>query len=312
MVSRSGAGWVGSVGGFYRTSDGVRDPQFKADEGGQFTGTLSRDFDTGNVMFFARYLNDKNQFITPIPLIQSGTDHFSAYPGFDPLKDTYNSKALQHVSLPSYPGGTNADLADGRGAEFSFFGANLDWEFADGWTTREPACSSTLATRTRTRCSHRAIPRRLPKSCSRCRPISGGYALPAGAVATSNLVGGGAVDPNQSVIKQGWWHIHKRLFNLNNDVRVSKKIFEGNTLTLGAYVAYYTMDDKWSLGNTMLMTQYAERAAHHGELRAGGQTFQLTDPQGFLDLRRLQHRRSVATQATRRSTFPTRGASTNG
>ena len=30
-------GWYGSAGGFYRSSDGVRNPQFPADQGGQFT-----------------------------------------------------------------------------------------------------------------------------------------------------------------------------------------------------------------------------------------------------------------------------------
>src|ERR1044072_7753786 len=35
-----GEGWYGSIGGFYRMSDGVRDPQFLADDGGQFTATL--------------------------------------------------------------------------------------------------------------------------------------------------------------------------------------------------------------------------------------------------------------------------------
>ena len=39
--------WYGSVGGFYRDSDGVRDPQFPADKGGQLTATLTHEFDTG-------------------------------------------------------------------------------------------------------------------------------------------------------------------------------------------------------------------------------------------------------------------------
>src|SRR5699024_10126565 len=33
--------WFGSIGGFWRKSDGVRDPQFPADKGGQLTATLS-------------------------------------------------------------------------------------------------------------------------------------------------------------------------------------------------------------------------------------------------------------------------------
>src|SRR2546429_4142111 len=53
-------GWDGSAGGLYRSSNGIRDPGFKADEGGQFTATLAHDMDHGTVMFYSRYLNDKN------------------------------------------------------------------------------------------------------------------------------------------------------------------------------------------------------------------------------------------------------------
>ena len=120
-------GWYGSVGGFWRTSDGVRDPQFSADEGGQLTATLKHEGEQSELVLYARYLDDKNQFITPIPVIQRGTDNFSAYPGFDPLTATYNSEAIQHVRLDGYPnGGTEADLAEGRGAQMWFVGANYD------------------------------------------------------------------------------------------------------------------------------------------------------------------------------------------
>ena len=57
--------WYGSIGGFYRVSDGVRDPQFNADEGGQLTAMLKRESDKGDLVLYARYLDDKNQFITP-------------------------------------------------------------------------------------------------------------------------------------------------------------------------------------------------------------------------------------------------------
>src|SRR3984893_14364597 len=63
-------GWLASVGGFYRSSDGIRSPQFKADEGGQIPATLSHDLDGGTLMFWARGLDDKNQFIVPVPVIQ--------------------------------------------------------------------------------------------------------------------------------------------------------------------------------------------------------------------------------------------------
>src|SRR5688572_19453584 len=128
-------GWYGSVGGFYRVSDGVRDPQFNADEGGQLTATLKRESDKGDLILYARYLDDKNQFITPIPVVQTGTDQFHAFPGFDPLDSTYNSEALRHVRLDGFPGGpTTADLANGRGAQMIFLGANFDYAFDNGWS----------------------------------------------------------------------------------------------------------------------------------------------------------------------------------
>src|SRR4051794_11463955 len=58
-----GENWVGSIGGFWRTSEGVRDPQFQSDEGGQVTATLKRGFDRGQLLLYARYLDDRNQFI---------------------------------------------------------------------------------------------------------------------------------------------------------------------------------------------------------------------------------------------------------
>jgi outer membrane receptor for Fe3+-dicitrate len=96
-------------------------------------------------------------------------------------------------------------------------------------------------------------------------------------------VGGGAVAGDQSVIHQGWWFIHKELENTNNDFRLSKELFEGNTLTLGLYLAYYEMDDEWALGNQMFMTNEPNARPITLSYVQGGQTFQKTDEQGFLD-----------------------------
>jgi len=267
--------WYGSVGGFYRVSDGVRSPQFAADKGGQYTGTLTHDSDNGTMTLYARVLNDRNQFITPIPLIQRGTDNFSAYPGFDPLTDTYYSKAIQHVFLAGYPGGgTSANLANGRGAKMSFFGGNFDYDLGDGWNLSDKFLIDGGDVDTNA-------------LFSGSNPLTLGAFLdantPAGSVASANYVGGGAVDPSQSVISQGWWYIHKHLKNMSNDFRLSKEIFEGNTLTAGVYLAHYTDDDKWALGNQMLMTNTPNATPITVSYVDGGVTKQLTDNQGFLD-----------------------------
>lgn len=277
--------WYGSVGGFYRDSDGVRDPQFAADKGGQLTATLTHDSDNGTMMFYARRLDDKNQFITPIPLIQNGTDSFSAYPGFDPLKDTYNSKYIQHVFLAGYPGGgTHADLANGRGAKMNFFGGNFDYDLGNGWTISDKFLIDAGDVDTNALFSG-SNPATLNDELYNTPSSQGGFELPAGS-ATATYAGpggGGAVDPNQSVIHQGWWYIHKHLKNINNDFRLSKEIFEGNTLTAGVYLAHYTMDDKWALGNQMLMTNTPNARPIMVSYNDAGTIKQLTDNQGFLD-----------------------------
>lgn len=275
--------WYGSVGGFYRDSDGVRDPKFSADKGGQFTATLSHDSDNGTMTLYARRLDDKNQFITPIPLIQSGTDHFSAYPGFDPLTDTYNGPEIQHVNLPGYPGGgTRANLANGRGAKFNFFGGNFDYDLGGGWNVSDKflidggdADTNALFSGTN--------PGSLNDMLYTDGSSIGAFNLAPGSATATYVNGGGAVDPNQSVIHQGWWYIHKHLKNMSNDFRLSKEIFEGNTLTGGIYLAHYTMNDKWALGNQMLMTNTPNARPIQVTYQENGQTKYLTDGQGFLD-----------------------------
>jgi hypothetical protein len=275
-------GWYGSFGGFWRTSDGVRDPQFKADEGGQLTATLKRESDSGELVLYARYLDDKNQFITPIPLIQRGRDNFSAYPGFDPLTGTYYSNAIRRVRLDGYPGGgTTADLANGRGAEMVFLGANFDHEFDNGWSISDRFLFNSGDVDTNALFSG-SNPATLFDELYTIPTELGGFRLPAGS-ATATFVGGGAVPATQDVIHQGWWFIHKELENFNNDFRLSKELFEGNTLTVGVYLAYYTMDDEWALGNQMLMTNTPNARPITVSFVSGGQTFLLTDDQGFLD-----------------------------
>ncbi len=286
------SGWYGSVGGFWRTSQGVRDPEFTADEGGQITGTLSRDFgDRGNLTLYARYLNDKNQFITPIPLIQEGRDEFHEYPGFDPLTDTYYSKAMQHVFLPTYPtdegNGKNVDLADGRGAKFVFAGGNFDYAFDNGWSISDKFLFDQGDADTNALFSGNnpaTLQNMLFQNADEGTP--GGFNIPDDAVVSANYVdGSGAVPLDQSVIQQGWWHIHKRLKSFSNDFRLSKELFEGNTLTVGLYVNHYTMDDKWSLGNQMLMSNEPNATPIVVSYvdPDTGEVMQRTDTQGFAD-----------------------------
>ncbi len=293
-------GWYGSVGGFWRESDGVRDPQFKSDSGGQLTATLTHDFDNGSLMLWGRRLDDKNQFIVPTPFIEDSNGNFSKFPGFNGLTDSYGSKAIQHATLVDPAGGTeNANLADGRGGQLNFFGGNYDADF-NGWQVSDKFLYDGGDLNT-TALFSGPNPKPLGYFLYGCgyaqgqasgfcdssnkptdtnfltNPLTGQPYAP-GSVAFS---GGGTLD--QSVIQQGFWFIQKHLTNLNNDFRLSKEIFDGNTLTAGVYLAHYKDRDNWSLGNPMLMTNTPNATPIVLTTTQGGQTYQITNPQGILD-----------------------------
>src|SRR6202022_4459123 len=102
-----GEGWYGSVGGFYRRTQGVRDPQFPADDGGQLTATLTRKLDQGELNLYVRSTRDKNAFYTGVPLISSNNGRtITAFPGFDPLTGTLMSNEMRHFTIDAAPGKT--------------------------------------------------------------------------------------------------------------------------------------------------------------------------------------------------------------
>ncbi len=61
------------VGGYYSRGNGIRDPRFTAEKGGQITGNIRHDFGKGSILVFARYLNDRGQWLLPIPVIRDGS-----------------------------------------------------------------------------------------------------------------------------------------------------------------------------------------------------------------------------------------------
>ncbi|HXE66777.1 MAG TPA: TonB-dependent receptor plug domain-containing protein [Rhodanobacteraceae bacterium] len=289
-------GWYASIGGFYRTSDGVRDPQFKADEGGQLTATLTHDWDNGSLMLFARKLNDKNQFITPIPMIQGSGDSFSGYPGFDPSTGTYYGKAIQHVQVPNPLGYyENADLANGRGGNLNYFGGSYDATWG-GWTVSDHflyfggdlPTNALFSGPNPKPLGYYLYGCNIPEPSGYCdadnNPVdSDTLKYPATQNVVATLPNGQTVPLDQSVIHQGWWYIQKRLKSLNNDFRISREIFDGNTITAGVYLARYTDHDNWSLGNQELMLNQPNTQPIGLTYTSGGQTYVVANPQGFVD-----------------------------
>ena len=124
-----------SIGGFYRVADGVRDPGFRADEGGQLRGSITKDFDRGEFTVNAGYVNDRNTFLLAIPLDLDSNGDLTSIAGFDANFDTLVSDDQRFVSILRPDGGTDDfDLADGIHNEAFNIGTEFIYELDGGWT----------------------------------------------------------------------------------------------------------------------------------------------------------------------------------
>lgn len=297
-----GDGWFGSIGGFYRVSKGVRAPQFPSDNGGQLTATLKKDLQGGSVMFWTRVIDDKNQFIVPIPVVQNANGSYSSFPGFNALTGSYGSYAIQNVRVPNPLGGfESANLANGRGTQMYFFGSNYNQKIGE-WTLHNGFIADGGGLDTNALFSG-PNPRPLGYYLYGCnyQPLPAGYCSGGTPTDTNNLGTNGDGYPlsqninamyagsdtpvplSQSVIQQGWWFIQKSLQNFADEFRVSRETFKGNTLTAGVYLAIYEDNDKWSLGNQMLMTNTPNATPILLNYNQGGHTYYLSSSQGFVN-----------------------------
>jgi outer membrane receptor protein involved in Fe transport len=284
-----GQDWFGSIGGFYRNSNGVRNSQYPADDGGQLTGTLTHTLDNGSIMFFARDLNDKNLFITDIPVTVTGTgsgQSVSAFPGFNPNTGTFAGSGLRSISVQETPTGppVTGDLAKGRGANLHMFGSDLDLQLSDRismsnklmYSAGEVDCYclfNNLPPQTLSSFVSSAI-----TSANKNTAITGPYGLATSGTAT--LVSNGAtVDPNSYVASMGFWIVQKQIQSFTDDLRFTFDLFEGDKLTVGGYLATYSSNDHWWLGNSELITGTANAQLINLTLNNG---VNVTSPSGLL------------------------------
>ncbi|MES2075100.1 MAG: TonB-dependent receptor [Pseudomonadota bacterium] len=254
-------GWYGSIGGFYRKTDGIRDAQFPADDGHQLTATLTRKLDQGELTIYARNTDDKNAFYTGVPLISSNNGHtISAFPGFDPLKGTLVSGEMRNYTIEAAPGKTlTKDLGDGRGLKATVFGANFDQKIGD-WSVSNKFnhFSGDLNTNAMfTGNNPLSMADYTTAAIKSANSNAAVVAAAGGKLATSantTFVHGGNVAADQQVVQAGLWAVEKKLSSFTDELRVSKEVGKDNTVTVGGYFADYSSRDVWYLGNSHLMT----------------------------------------------------------
>ncbi|MFI4886013.1 MAG: TonB-dependent receptor domain-containing protein [Steroidobacterales bacterium] len=261
--------WLVSLGGFYRVSDGIRSPQFPADEGGQLTATVYHAMSGGNLLLWARRLRDKNLFVTDIPVAVSADGRsIAAFPGFDPYTGTFAGNATRAITVEEFPCGTvgctpgtvSADLADGRGSDLRMLGADLNLALGPWFLSNKLGLTAGHMP------THALFNNFAPEPlgsliASELAAANGDAALmsatggePFVSGSPTLLSGGGTVSAATDVASLGFWIIDRKIRAFTDDLRLSRALFSGNTATVGGYFADYSSGDAWYVGNDELMT----------------------------------------------------------
>ena len=113
------------VGGYVKSSPGIRDAGFTSEKGSQFTINITKELDNGELNFYTRQTDDHGAWYLPTPLNVNGIDAEYTQLG------TLNRQATIFT-------GPNAqahdiDLGDGRGWDGHVSGGSIKLEFDNGW-----------------------------------------------------------------------------------------------------------------------------------------------------------------------------------
>ena len=252
-------GWFGTIGGFYRTDNGVRNSQFPTDDGYQLTGTLTHSLQDGKVTIYGRVVNDKNLFFTAIPVTANGSGvPTGSFPGFNPLTGSLYGNETRFQSLQVAPGQTqNIDMSNGRGVDLHTFGIDFTQKI-DNWDVSNKLNLVQGDVQTNAFFTG-GVPQTMGAYIAGA--IAGANknagAVAAGGPASSGTAtyadGSGAVDPNQQVLDAGAWYVDKQIRSLTDELKFSKELFKDHTFTFGTFLANYSSHDIWYLGNSTLL-----------------------------------------------------------
>ncbi|WP_165799524.1 TonB-dependent receptor [Sphingomonas oleivorans] len=276
------------IGGFYRADNGLRDPGFKGNKGGQLRAGLSYEFDNGGSAYLGyRKLNDRNIFYTAIPLASDD----KGLPGLDAGSGTLVNDLFARLTVPDGTGAftKRLDLTDGVHTDTDTVTLLVSQPFGDDWEINEKAryvdgsidfnglFSSSVAN------SQTFLDGALARlRAVRPDTVAAVYrdAATGATVAASDL-------GNRLALTQSLFSNFVELDNFINDLSVTKKLDTGlgrHNITAGWYFSQFHQTQNWNFND--IIVEGVNRPRYFdvvGVNAAGQQTIALTD-RGLVNL----------------------------
>ena len=133
-----GPDWRFNVGGYYRYNRGVRDPGFPGTTGGQFKGSLTRNFSNGYFRTSLKIIDDRNQFILDLPFTGGLGSSPQYVPGFSNY-GSMNTNEGNGITVPTPDGQLTLPLDNGLRTKAFWLTAAAGFNLSKGWNIENSA-----------------------------------------------------------------------------------------------------------------------------------------------------------------------------
>ncbi len=232
------------IGGYIRSSPGIRDAGFNALEGNQFTAHITKDWDEGSLSFYHRQTGDHGTWYLPAALNVPGIDgDYTQIGTLNRQREILFDNDFGDPDFPD-PKRKTLDLGEGRGWDGGITGGTITFDFAEDWVLTDrfnftSGDADTLG----------LVPEggAVQVSALLADPSADPNAVIIGPL--TGRVTGEAIDPSRYLQRFGAWEVRKDIESFTNDISLARGWDRGK-LTVGLYSANASTDEFWSLGNS--------------------------------------------------------------
>ncbi|MFL5402288.1 MAG: TonB-dependent receptor [Gemmatimonadales bacterium] len=248
-----GNDWRFNVGGFYRYDHGVRDPGYPGIRGGQLKGNITRMLDNGYLRFSVKHIDDRNQFILPLPLADPGNPEFVA--GLTDYASMNTPEALD-LTVRTPVGTLDLPLDNGLKTQATWFTADASFDLSDDWHLQNTAQVMQDNQEWNALVPSNALS---VANWINGAPGAGGLGLPAGTAVQLTFtnhfdLAGNHLPydtPNGLVAPGELIHVAKPISAIHDQLQLRRQ-FGPHALSIGGYFANYTQENHWNF--TQILT----------------------------------------------------------
>jgi len=216
------------VGGYIKSSPGVRDAGFNAEEGNQFTLNITKVLDNGKINFYTRQTDDHGVWYLPTPLNVEGVDNKFTQIG------TLNRQASIQYGPEGNKTTETVDFGQGRGWNGSVSGGSIDLTLDNGWGIVDRFIYTSGDADT-----YGLVPGGSPVKLS---TVADNGSTAFGSATGTEYSG------DTDVQQIGRWVVKKQIEAFTNDLALTKS-FDMGSVTAGLYNSTFSAKDWWALGN---------------------------------------------------------------